>query len=597
MTNLNAIASFVDLLRARAREHPARQAYTFLGDGGAERVLDYAEIERQARAVAAALQARGLAGERALLLYPPGLEFITGFLGCLFAGVVAVPAYPPDPGRLNRTLPRLQGVVADAEARAVLTIDAIHQAAEAMIFPHAPDLKALVWLATDALAAGGGETDWRDPGVGRDTLAFLQYTSGSTAAPRGVMLTHGNLLANSALIAQAFDHDASVRERDARGEDSRGVIWTPFYHDLGLIGGVLQPLYLGRESVFLSPLAFLHRPIRWLEAITTYRAITSGGPNFAYDLCVDRTTPAERERLDLRTWRVAFNGAEPIRRATLARFADTFAPYGFRAEAFYPCYGLAESTLIVTGGAAGAAPVSLAVDPRALEAHVVAPPRDGEARVLVSSGRALSGYTVHVVDPETRRPLPPSTVGELWVAGASVGRGYWNRTDETARTFAAYLATGEGPFLRTGDLGFCDASGELFVTGRAKDLIIIRGRNHYPQDLELTAEQSHPALRRGCGAAFTIDTNGGERLVVAYELDRQADADPAVVMHAIREAVRLAHEVLVDAVVLLEQRSIPKTSSGKIQRHACRAEYRAGTLAVVARWPDRAARPSDRIAG
>jgi acyl-CoA synthetase (AMP-forming)/AMP-acid ligase II len=567
-------ASFVDLLRRRADVHPERTAFVFLVDGGpGETRLTYGELDRQARAVAAAVQGIARPGERVLLLHPPGLEFVSAFFGCLYAGTIAVPAYPPDPARLARTLPRLRRIVADAGATLVLTTADL-QGAAALLGDDAPELGALPWLAGDATDAGA-EARWRAPAVRGETVALLQYTSGSTAEPRGVVLSHENLLANSALIRHAFGHSA----------ESVGVVWAPFYHDLGLIGGVLQPVFLGTATVLLSPIAFLRRPIRWLEAVSRYRGTTSGGPNFAYDLCVDRTTPAERAGLDLASWRVAFNAAEPVRASTLDRFARAFAPCGFRPEAFYPCYGLAESTLIVSGGAAGAAPVRLSADARALEHGRLrrAARARGEARALVGCGRSLPGHAVRVVDSATRHPCPPGRVGEIWVAGPSVGRGYWRRPAESARVFGARLAGGEGPFLRTGDLGVL-RDGELYVTGRAKDVVIVRGRNLYPQDIEATAERSHPALRAGCGAAFPVAVADEERLVVVHEVDRTPGLDPAAVIEAIRARVSAEQEVQVNAVVLIAPRSIPKTSSGKIRRHATRAELLAGALDTVAAW-------------
>jgi acyl-CoA synthetase (AMP-forming)/AMP-acid ligase II len=567
-----ASRSFAALVRARAAEHPERRAFTFVGDGTSEASLGYGALDAQARAIAGALQAAGFgAGSRALLVYPPGLEFVSAFLGCLYGGIVAVPAYPPDPARLGRTLPRLQGIVADAGATVALTTGAVLGAAAEALFAHAPDLGALRWLATDGLPAGSAD-HFTEPGAGPATIALLQYTSGSTAAPRGVMLSHGNLLANSAAIEHAFGH----------GPDMVGVVWAPFYHDLGLVGGILQPLWLGTPSVLMSPVSFLHRPIRWLRAISRWRATTSGGPNFAYDLCVDRTRPAEREGLDLSSWRVAFNAAEPVRRATLERFAATFAPFGFRPDAFYPCYGLAEATLIASGGRVTAPPVTRRVRDRALGAGTAVASTGGEddARWLVGSGGALPGHRLRVVDPATATPCPERTVGEVWVAGPSVGAGYWRQRDATRRTFCARLADGDGPFLRTGDLGFLDA-GELFVTGRLKDVVFVRGRNLYPQDLEETAEACHPALRRGCSAAFAVEADDREALVLVHEVDPARAPALAGVAGAVRDAISLKHDVRVDAVALIAPRSIPKTSSGKIQRHACRAEFLAGTLALL----------------
>ncbi|WP_224362051.1 non-ribosomal peptide synthetase [Hyalangium versicolor] len=549
---LPSLDSLIALLRLRSQEEPESRGYTFLVDGEEEEAhLSYGELDRQARAIGALLQAQGARGERALLLFPPGNEYLAAFFGCLYAGAVAVPAYPPDPSRLNRSLPRLEAMVRDAGARFVLTTGMIHSMAE-MLFEQAPELGALKWLATDAPEAGL-EDQWKEPEVRADTLAFLQYTSGSTGSPKGVMLTHGNLLANSALIHSAFGHS----------RESRGVIWLPPYHDMGLIGGLLQPLYGAFPVVLLSPIAFLQRPFRWLKAVSRYGATTSGGPNFAYDLCVRKSSPEERETLDLRRWKVAFNGAEPIRPETLERFHQTFAPCGFRKEAFYSCYGLAESTLIVTGHTLGTAPVT-----------------DGAN--LVSSGRALSGNTVRLVDPQTRRECAPGQEGEIWVSGPSTGQGYWQRPEETERVFRATLeGSSEGPFLRTGDLGVL-RDGELFVTGRIKDLIILRGRNIYPQDIEASVIKSHPAMRPGCTAAFAIDAEGQEQLVVVQEVDsRQAGTDLEALVGGVRQVVAEEHDVQVHTVVLIKSGSIPKTSSGKIQRQATKAAFLEKELEVL----------------
>jgi amino acid adenylation domain-containing protein len=561
---------FVALLQTRARDQAEKQVVIFLDESETlANSLTYVGLDTRARAIGATLQNAQSPGARALLLYPPGLDYIAGFFGCLYAGIVAVPAYPPDPARLNRTLPRLQAMIADAQATLILTTREILSLAE-FLFEQAPELAALKWIATDAIAADVANA-WRAPTITRDTLAFLQYTSGSTRTPRGVMLTHNNLLHNSALISRAFRVTPS----------SIGVIWLPPYHDMGLIGGILQPLYAGLTCVMMSPVAFLQKPFRWLDAISRYRATISGGPNFAYDLCVRKITPAERATLDLCSWTLAFNGAEPIRPETLERFAETFAECGFRRDAFYPCYGLAEATLIVTGGLQKNPPVLFTVDKAALEHHrvVEASPTQMDAQTLVGCGQALQH--IAIVDPVSLLCCKPNQVGEIWIASPSVAQGYWSQAEETRATFHARIAeTGAETFLRTGDFGFT-RDGELFVTGRIKDLIIIRGRNHYPQDIELAVEQSHPALRPGCGAAFSIEVNGAEELVIVHEVDTRQEFDADAVIHAIRDAVAQAHEVQAHAVVLIEPRALPKTSSGKIQRHACRNEFLAGALPVV----------------
>lgn len=563
-------STLVELLRWRAQHQPDQRAYTFLADGESEQGhLTYRELDQQTRTIGAWLQSLEASHERVLLLYPPGLMYIAAFFGCLYAGAVAVPVYPPRP---NRTLLRLQAIVADAQAKVVLTTGMILSRVQGLL-AEAPELETLRWLTTDSLDSDLAEA-WRDPALTSDTLAFLQFTSGSTASPRGVMVSHGNLLHNQRVIRTACQHT----------EQSSFVSWLPVYHDMGLIGTVIQPLYLGAPCVLMSPEAFLQKPLRWLQAISRYKAHTSGGPNFAYDLCVRKIDAEQRATLDLSRWSVAFNGSEPINHETLERFVAAFEPCGFRPEAFYPCYGLAEATLLVSGGAKTAAPVIHQFKTGALERNRVVSPsgETDETRTLVSCGRSGLDQTICIVDPESLTRCRPDQVGEIWVSGPSVGQGYWNRPDETETTFRAYVAdTGEGPFLRTGDLGFL-RDGELFVTGRLKDLIIIRGRNHYPHDIERTVERSHPALRPGCSAAFSVEKAGEERLVVVQEVERHSqDLDVEKMAGAIRQAVAETHELQVYDLVFIKPGSLPKTSSGKIQHQACRAHYLKGSLEVL----------------
>lgn len=560
------------MLRHRASVQRDARAFTYLVDGETdEKHLTYGELDRDARAIAAFLEEVTKPGDRALLLYPPGLDFIAAFFGCLYAGVVAVTAYPP---RKNRTLKRIEGIAEDADAHVALTTAAVLERVGPML-DQTPALKACRWMSTDLLPEGM-EDNWRERDVDSKTLAFLQYTSGSTGTPKGVMVTHGNLLHNSELIAWAFEHTRSTS----------GVFWLPSYHDMGLVGGILQPIYVGRPNVLMSPMAFLQKPVRWLETISRYGGTTSGGPNFAFDLCVRKITPEQRELLDLSSWQVAFNGAEPVRSETLDRFAETFAPCGFRREAFYPCYGMAETTLIVAGGYKNAQPVVRSFSAKALENDRVAPctaSGDGE-RALVGCGDALPDLTVEIVDPQTGTRAAIGEVGEIWISGPSVAQGYWRRDEVTREVFGAHLAdTGEGPYLRSGDLGFRH-EGELFVTGRLKDLIIVRGVNHYPQDIELTVEKSHAALRDGAGAAFSVETLGHERVVVVQEIDRTRHHEAEAIIDAIRARVSAEHELHLDAIVLILQGSIFKTSSGKIQRHACSGAFVEGSLREIARW-------------
>ncbi len=560
--------TLVDLLCRRSEEHPERPAYTFLANGTIEAAtLSYGELDRQARAIAVELLRSARPGDRAVLLYPPGLDFVTALFGCFYAGVIAVPAYPPRPNRANS---RLQAIVEESLPGLVLTTAPLLARREPLT-REVPRLAESRWVATDDLPAESADA-WRPPGLDSDSLAFLQYTSGSTSDPKGVMVSHGNFLANERMIRDLCGHS----------EQTVFVGWLPLYHDMGLMGNVIQPLYIGGRSILMAPSAFLSSPVRWLEAISRYRATTSGGPNFAYDLCVRRIGPEQRARLDLSSWTVAFNGAEPIRAETLERFASAFADCGFSRATFFPCYGLAEATLLVTGSGRGEGPVTRAVDSAALARHEVVPGQPGEGgRALVSSGRPAEGLAAVVVDPEARTLCPPGRVGEIWIAGPSVARGYWNRPQETEEVFGARLDDGSvGAFLRTGDLGFL-ADGELFVTGRLKDLIILRGRNHYPQDIELTTELSHPALQPGSTAAFSIEVDGEERLTVVVERRPRSNPEESgieSVAAAVRRAVAEEHELQVHAVVLVPPGTVLKTSSGKVRRRSCRDLFLAGRL-------------------
>lgn len=563
--------NLVDLLCWRAQHQPDKLAYTFLLDGEEDAAeLTYSQLDQSARKIAVWLQANTDKGERALILHPPGLDYIAAFMGCLYAGVIAVPAYPP---RINnRPMPRLQAIVADAQARVALTTERILESIERR-FDQAPDLASLRWLATDDFVAEG---EWVETAVSATDLAFFQYTSGSTAAPKGVMLTHGNLLHNLGLISAYFEC----------GDDEHGVIWLPPYHDMGLIGGILEPLYRGFPVTLMSPVAFLQKPVRWLRAISERRGTQSGGPNFAFDLCVDKITPEQCHGLDLSSWRVAFNGAEPVRAETIQRFTEAFAPYGFRPEAFYPTYGMAEATLLISGSVVADLPQTLVVDRVSLGRHEVetAVIDSTNAQTLVGSGRILAEQTVLIVDPETNRALADSEIGEIWAASPSIAQGYWHKPEATERSFKAHLADGSGPFLRTGDLGFM-REGQLYVTGRLKDLIIIRGRNHYPQDVEQTVADCHPAFARDGGAAFSVDIAGEERLVVVQELEREyRKTAVSELSQAARKAIAAEHSLELYALALLSPLRIPRTSSGKIKRHACRAGYLNNTLNPIAVW-------------
>ncbi|MEW6729943.1 MAG: fatty acyl-AMP ligase [Acidobacteriota bacterium] len=532
--------------------------------------LTYGEIDRQARAIAASMQRENIEGERVLLLYPPSLEFVPAFYGTLYAGAIVVTAPMPVASRLNRTLPRLEALVRDAQPKMALTTS------EAMsefqkILSMSSELQSMRWLTTDTIAIDASE-DWREPNINLQTLAFLQYTSGSTSSPKGVMVNHKNILNNSECIRISWHYT----------NESVSVMWVPHIHDHGLLDGIIQPIYTGFHCILMPNVSFMQQPVRWLQAISKHQATHSGGPNFAYDLCVKKIQQEQLATLNLSSWSTALNAAEPIRKDTIIRFAKTFAPCGFRQRAFFPAYGLAESTLVVSGRHD---PVFITIEKNALVHNRVVEPADDhqEVRTLVGCGKAMPNTGIIIVDPEYRTICSPDEIGEIWVSSQSVGQGYWNNIEESSKTFQAYLAnSGEGPFLRTGDLGFLK-EGELFVTGRLKDLIIIRGHNHYPQDIEYTVEKSHPAIRAGCSAAFSVEIDGEERIVVVAEVAQTsiAELDIKKVYKAIRKAIAEEHDLSVYAIKLLLPGTIAKTSSGKIQRAACRNEFLTESLQTI----------------
>lgn len=555
----------VAAVRHWARVAPERRAFSFLNSRLEETTeLSFGELDLRARALAAILQDRGRPGSRALLVYPPGLEFPVAVLACFYAGLVAVPVPAPRSGnRDGPTRERLTEVSADCGSSLTLTTAALTESLRD-VAAGAPV------LATDrapvALASGWAE---RRPAPG--DLAILQYTSGSTGTPKGVKIRHSNIAANLAVIHRtiALPHDGAF------------LTWLPHYHDMGLIGTILYPLSLGTSCHVMAPSTFLQRPIRWLEAISRFRIDTSGGPNFAYEYCVRRSTPEERAALDLSCWEVAFNGAEPVRAGTLDRFTEAFAPHGFRPETFFPCYGLAETTLMATGGRRGLGPRRRIADPTALAGDTLRDAQDGATGLpLVSSGQPQPGHPLTIADPETGSPLPPGRIGEIQLAGPSVSEGYWSSADLAG---GAEAESGDvaGRLLPTGDLGAL-WDGELYVVGRLKDLIIVDGRNHHPEDIERSLEAAHAAFRPGACAAFSVDIDGSEQLVVAVECERRATGiDDAAA--AARAAISLHHDLSLRDLVFLRPGELPRTTSGKVRRIACRECYLSGTFARAAR--------------
>ncbi len=566
---------FVTLLRQRAKESPDREVYTFLRGGiqGTRQKVTYRDLDRRARAIGARLQAAGAAGERVILLFAPGYDYAAGFFGCLYAGAVAVPCYPPDPARPEASLERLLPILRDSGARFALT-NAQVRLALALRFARNTELRKIEWITTNTPIArlSARLREWTPPQLGGEALAFLQYTSGSTGDPKGVMITHANLLHNLGW-GQA---------RIGVHSGSRAVIWLPPYHDLGLIGGLLSPVYTNYACTLFSPQDFLRDPLSWLEAVTEFKATVTGGPPFAYDLCARRATGERAQRVDLSSLEGAFIGAEPVSPDTLDRFAEAYAPRGFRKECFFPTYGLAENTLIVAGGPQGRTPPTLTVAAALLEKHVVevASPDSPGARRLLGCGGLMPDQRTLVVDPESARPVAEGRIGEIWVSGPSVARGYWNRLETTETTFRARTLEGDGPFLRTGDLGFVHES-ELYLTGRLKDLIILNGRNHYPQDIEWTAQKAHPTLRPGGSIAFADLSEGSDRLIVVAELRKGAPTDTTALTAtrvAVFQGVRVGPGLRASEVALIPAGGLPKTSSGKLQRKKTAELWRTGAL-------------------
>jgi len=565
-------ATLVDVLRWRATHTPDNLGYRFLVDGDLrEACLSYGELERRSSAIAAKLQSLDAAGERVLLVYPPGLEFICSWFGCAQAAAIPVAVPPPQSARARRFASNAAAIARDAQPTVVLTTAPLEEQL-GVLLAEAGGLPTVRWLITDRLVWDEYATGVDKPVVTDDDVAFLQYTSGSTTAPRGVVVTHANLMHNLAAIRDSGFWQSS---------DMGSVSWLPPYHDMGLIGAILAPLYVGSPVTLMSPIAFIQRPRRWLQALSRYGGAVSGGPNFAYDLCVRKVSPKQSDDLDLSDWRVAFSGAEPVNPRTIREFTARFAPCGFAPDAFKPCYGLAESTLLVSVNARPAPPRIRSFQRSALERHRAAPCADDAdgARALVSCGQPVTETVI--VDPRSSRPCVPGEVGEIWVAGASVARGYWNQPAETERTFCAALAPpAGGRFLRTGDLGFV-LEGELFVTGRLKDLIIIDGANHYPQDIERTVGTSHPDLAPTDCAAFSVDADGAEALVVVAGIPPSSRIAAPDLDRAIRAAVSEYHDLRIYDLLLVQRGAIPKTPSGKIRRHACRAAYLERTLLQV----------------
>lgn len=555
---LRQYSSWISLAQKQAGRLGDKPAYVFLDNGErARESLSYQEVDLRARALAARLQKLCAAGDRVLLVYDSGVENMIAFLGSLYAGIIAVPVCVP---HRNRRITRLENIIVDCNPR--LALSTARQIIDIQRHFHGnPFVERITWIATDTVTSD--ESDgWSAPASNCDTLAFLQYTSGSTGAPKGVAVSHGNLLHNQAMMQSAF----------RTTENSTIVSWLPLFHDMGLIGQALHAFYTGATCIFMSPMSFLQQPLRWLKAISTYKADISGGPNFSYDLCEKKIPACQTRDLDLSSWRVALNGAEPVQHRTMEAFSRRFAECGFQKNAFYPGYGMAEATLIISGGSPGETPVCSWVDKKALRKDKVrpCPPFVPSAQPLVGCGTRILDETIVVVNTATRQPCADGQIGEIWISGKHVAQGYWGRPESTRETFHAYLPDGRGPFLRSGDLGFLK-NGELFITGRLKDVIILQGAKHYPQDIEASVQAGIAAVRPDAVAAVGVTGAVGEQVVLVAELQRDflRKTELQSVANSIRRVVSEDHGLALQDVVLIRPGTLPKTTSGKIQRRLC----------------------------
>ena len=570
----DAFSTLVGLLRHRAETAPTSRAFTFLVDGDdQEDVITYAQLDHQARAVAATISEEVGEFDRVLVIYPQGLSYLSALFGCMYAKTLAVPLQPPDPRRLDRTLPKLESIVRDGGVRLVLTTREMLEGAQKML-PAGSPLAEVPWIATDDIELSAAEA-WKEPELNADDMAYLQYTSGSTSTPKGVIVTHRNLIHNLTDFDVDYGHDA----------DSVMVTWLPTFHDLGLVYGVFMPVFKGFPCVILDPMSFLARPIRWLRAISKYRGTHSPAPNFAYDICVSKTSVEDRQGLDLSCWKVALNGAEAIRYESEARFVEAFEPFGVTWKTISHAYGMSETTAKISSEPHWWEPEFVWADATALEENrVVDVPKSTEnARILASCGTTDTDTTVVIARIPDFAKQPDNHVGEIWVGGTTITQGYWERADATEECYGVELSdTGEGPFFRTGDLGF-RRDGRVFVTGRLKDMIIIRGENHYPQDIEWDVQFCHPALRPNSIAAFSITHEGREKVVVVSEAYPDKLANEESVFAAVRESVA-EHGIQVNAIQLIAPRTIFKTSSGKIMRGRAKLAWSNNEFQVLADW-------------
>ncbi|MGV9410562.1 fatty acyl-AMP ligase [Nocardia sp. NPDC003693] len=544
-------STLADILMRRAVEQPGRIGYMFLDDRGNREVEDYALLLNRVATLAARLQAVSAPGDRVLLLCPPSLDMVHAYLACLLTRRVAVPLYVPTSQRHSDTV---AAITRDSGAIAIIAPRSVGAVARELL--SWPDERII-----DSATTGEGGLGLLDMALPcADDVAHLQYTSGSTGSPKGVVVLHRNMMHNLDVLRRVLEHD----------ESSSAVQWLPPSHDMGLILGILEPLFTGYPVTLMSPLTFLRHPLIWLREISQNANTTAGGPNLAYGICAERVSREDVEQLDLSRWDIAFIGAEPVNPTILATFADKFAASGFRREAFFPGYGLAEATLYVAGGPAGAGVRATSFASQELEQGRAVPESDG--RELVGYGPVRAG-TAAIVDPDTLRRSEPGGVGEIWLHGESVTAGYWNKPEETATIFEAEIAGEPGTrYLRTGDLGFT-VDDDLFICGRRKEVMIINGRNLFPQDIEWSIESTHPELRRGGCAALSIEVDGEERLVVVQEVDEPASPENAVLAESMKSTISREHAVALYRVIFVDKGKVLKTTSGKIRRSHLRHVY------------------------
>jgi acyl-CoA synthetase (AMP-forming)/AMP-acid ligase II len=559
----DSLKSLVDILQWRSTHQPNKIIYRFLQDGeDDERTMTVGELDVRSKSIASQLQKIASKGDRAIILVPAGLDFIIAKFSCFYAGIVAVPVPPPHHLRIEKSIHATVRIIHDAKPSLVI----LHKNLSLAI-KRSPQLASkfngIHFIELDE-EMPDTSTAWNSPDISEEDIAFLQYTSGSTSTPKGVMISHKNLLSNLHAIERSMELT----------EDNQSVFWLPPYHDMGLIGGILQPLYSGFTVTLIPHLLFLQKPVRWLKAISKYQADTSGAPNFAYELCLKKVTPEQRDQLHLSTWQIAMNGAEPVNLQTMEKFCDYFAPCGFQQRTFAPCYGLAEATLMISSIAKRDSYQAITIDRTALQENKVVVQQNGtDLQTIVGCGKCIDDHQLRIVDPNTHLTCRQDEIGEIWFRGPSVARGYREKDAETEYSFGARLQeTNDGPFLRTGDLGFI-ADGQLFVTGRIKNLIIIDGKNFYPHDIEKVVQNAHFAIEPMGSAAISCEKNGSEQLVILIETRHNTHFSQDDLIHSIRNAISEQFSLSVDDIQLVPPGFIPRTTSGKIKHHECKMKY------------------------